>query len=244
MLDAITNHDLGRAGLVYREIKRRITDLQYQPGDRLSEARLAEELGIGRSPVRTAFARLQGEGWIEISPQSGTFVRGLSDLEITEILETRVMLETYMAGRAASRISDAELERLANAFAAYGKRSHEKGLQEYLDLDLQFHAAVYEAGDNSLIRGILTNMIDKVLWIRRRGAASPARLQAALREIQAVFRALQKRDAAAAEKAMRKHIQSSIDFRKLSKIASGKKSSNEVQRQRRPISKKAARTRK
>ena len=72
MLDAITNHDLGRAGLVYREIKRRITDLQYQPGDRLSEARLAEELGIGRSPVRTAFARLQGEGWIEISPQSGT----------------------------------------------------------------------------------------------------------------------------------------------------------------------------
>src|ERR1700754_2125869 len=109
MIGSTLNNDLGRAGQAYREIKRRITELVYNPGDKLSEVRIASELGFGRSPVRTAFSRLQSEGWIEISPQSGTFVRGLSDSEITEILETRLVLESYLAGRAAKKITEAEL---------------------------------------------------------------------------------------------------------------------------------------
>src|SRR5260370_2809944 len=87
------NNDMGRAGVVYREIKRRITELVYKPGDKISEARLAEELGCGRSPVRTAFSRLQSEGWTEISPSTGTFVRGLSPAATTEILQPRISLE-------------------------------------------------------------------------------------------------------------------------------------------------------
>jgi DNA-binding GntR family transcriptional regulator len=229
MLDSSSNHDFGRAGVVYREIKRRITELYYQPGDRLSEVRIAGELGVGRSPVRTAFARLQGEGWIEISPQSGTFVRGLSDSEIREILETRLVLETYMAGRACRRISDAELERLRKAFVAYGDRVHDGGLEDYLDLDLQFHLAIYEAGGNSLIHGILTGLIDKLLWIRRQGVVSAERVQAALQEIQSIFDALKSRDAARAERAMRKHIQSSLDFRNSSEESGRKRSSRRMQ---------------
>jgi DNA-binding GntR family transcriptional regulator len=224
MLDTASHHDFGKAGLVYREIKQRITELYYQPGDRLSEVRIADELGVGRSPVRTAFARLQGEGWIEVSPQSGTFVRGLTPQEITEILETRLILETYMAGRAARRISDAELAKLRRAFADYGDLVSREKLNAYLDLDLQFHIAIYEAGGNSLIRGILTNLIDKLLWIRRQGTESPNRIQSALQEIQTIFAALEKRDAAGAGKAMRKHIQSSLDFRNFYQTASGKRS--------------------
>ena len=213
MLESTSPNEFGRAGFVYREIKRRITELHYQPGDRLSEVRIANELNVGRSPVRTAFAHLQNEGWIEISPQSGTFVRGLTDQEITELLETRLVLETYLAGRAATRISDAELDRLRRAFVAYGDRVSDERLEDYLDLDLQFHIAVYEAGGNSLIRGILTNLIDKLLWIRRRGTESPNRIQGALQEIQAVFAALERRDADQAAAAMQTHIQSSLDFR-------------------------------
>ena len=51
------NNDTGRAGIVYREIKRRITELVYKPGNKISEARIAQELGCGRSPVRTALSR-------------------------------------------------------------------------------------------------------------------------------------------------------------------------------------------
>src|SRR5258705_11871862 len=101
MIGNISNNEINSAGVVYRELKRRITELFYKPGDRLSEVGIATELGYGRSRVRTAFSRLQSEGWIEISPQSGTFVRGLSDTEITERLEARLVLEAYLAGRTA-----------------------------------------------------------------------------------------------------------------------------------------------
>ncbi|MGH8324150.1 MAG: GntR family transcriptional regulator, partial [Steroidobacteraceae bacterium] len=62
----------------YRQIKQRIVNLEYQPGEKLSEARLTAELPFGRSPIRSALAQLKSEGWIEVSPQSGSFVRALT----------------------------------------------------------------------------------------------------------------------------------------------------------------------
>ena len=59
----------------YRHIKQRIIELAYPPGMKLSEVRLAREIGLGRSPLRSALARLKGEGWIAVSPQSGTYVK-------------------------------------------------------------------------------------------------------------------------------------------------------------------------
>jgi DNA-binding GntR family transcriptional regulator len=203
-----------RADAVYREIKRRITDLQYKPGDKLSEAKLAAELGLGRSPVRTALSRLQSEGWIAISPQSGTFVRGLSEQEVKEILETRLVLESYLAGLAATRISDDELAKLGQTFEEFGEQVGRDRLDEYLDLDLQFHLAVYRAAGNRLIANILVNLIDKVRWIRRASSGSPVRIQDALKEIRAVYKALRARDEAAATAAMRRHIANTIEFRR------------------------------
>jgi DNA-binding GntR family transcriptional regulator len=214
MIGNIPNNELNNAGVVYRELKRRITELFYKPGDRLSEAGIATELGFGRSPVRTAFSRLQSEGWIEISPQSGTFVRGLSDTEITEILEARLVLESYLAGRAATMISDAELVRLREAFSSFGERVSTGRLDDYLELDLQFHLAIYKAAGNQLIAGILGNLIDKVRWIRRGSAAYPLRINDAFAEIHAVLDALEARDAEAASAAMRTHIENTLEFRR------------------------------
>ena len=214
MIGNIPTNELSNAGVVYRELKRRITELFYKPGDRLSEAGIATELGYGRSPVRTAFSRLQSEGWIEISPQSGTFVRGLSDTEITEILEARLVLESYLAGRAAIMISDAELIRLRDAFSSFGERVSTGRLDDYLELDLQFHLAIYRAAGNQLIAGILVNLIDKVRWIRRGSAAHPLRINDAFAEIHAVLGALEARDAEAASAAMRTHIENTLAFRR------------------------------
>jgi DNA-binding GntR family transcriptional regulator len=203
-----------RATGVYREIKRRITDLQYRPGDKLSEAKLASELGLGRSPVRTALSRLQSEGWIEISPQSGTFVRGLSEQEVKEILETRLLLESYLAGLAAKRISDGELAKLEHAFAEFGEAVSQDRLDEYLELDLQFHLSIYQAAGNRLIANILINLIDKVRWIRRASTGSPVRIRDAFQEIRLVYQALRVRDEQGAAAAMHRHISNTIEFRR------------------------------
>jgi DNA-binding GntR family transcriptional regulator len=223
MIGSTLNNDFGRAGQAYREIKRRITELVYKPGDKLSEVRIASELGFGRSPVRTAFSRLQSEGWIEISPQTGTFVRGLSDSEITEILETRLVLESYLAGRAAKKITDHDLAKLRAAFSVFGEGVASDKLDDYLELDLQFHLAIYKAAGNQLITGILVNLIDKIRWIRRGSANSPHRIQDAFSEILAVLKALEARNEKAASAAMRRHIQSTLDFRQRGETSNGKR---------------------
>ncbi|RJF67410.1 GntR family transcriptional regulator [Rhodopseudomonas palustris] len=214
MISTFTN-DNGRAVLIYREIKRRITELVYQPGDKLSEVRIASELGCGRSPVRTAFARLQSEGWIEISPQSGTFVRGLSDVEITEILEARMLLEAHLAGRAATRMEEATIARFRKAFAALGKRVSSDRMDEYLELDLQFHLAIYQAAANKVLAEVLLNLVDKVRWIRVASKGSPTRISSAVEEIGRVLDALEARDERAAAAAMRGHIENTMHFRHL-----------------------------
>jgi DNA-binding GntR family transcriptional regulator len=206
--------DVGAAGAAYREIKRRIIEGEHKPGAKLSEVRLSAQLGIGRSPIRTALARLQGEGWIEISPQSGTYVKGLSAKAIADVLEIRLVLETYVAGVAAKRVTETTLKKLRAAFDAFGPTVTSDRVAEYLELDLAVHLAIYEAAGNALIAQDLLNLIDKVRWIRRRSTASPLRLQEAYEEIGAVLRALEARDAAAAGEAMRRHIQAMIDFRR------------------------------
>lgn len=214
MIRKVSNSDLGRAGIVYRELKRRITELHYKPGEKLSEIRIANELGYGRSPIRTALSRLQSEGWIEVSPQSGTFIRGLSDDEIRELLETRLVLEPHLAGLAAKRATDAELSKMREAFTAFGDRVPRDRLDEYLDLDLHFHMSIYSAARNTLIADFLLNLIDKVRWIRRGSVDSLSRIQGAYKEIRAVLDAMESRDARAASSAMRTHIANTLEFRK------------------------------
>ncbi|WP_454916785.1 GntR family transcriptional regulator [Xanthobacter sediminis] len=213
--------DLARAGTrfvaadaAYQEIKWRIMNRGYAPGEKLSEARLSAELGVGRSPIRTALARLQGEGWIAVSPQSGTYVKGLTTAEINEVFELRLILEPAAAALAAERMETAELDRLKRAFETLGPMLCEDRVDDYLALDLQTHRTIYNAGGNQLIAGILLNLLDKVHWIQR-GCISTPRQVRAYQEIRELLGALERRDSEEAARVMRTHIFHTAQFRSL-----------------------------
>jgi DNA-binding GntR family transcriptional regulator len=206
------------ASAAYHGIKQRIISTEFRPGEKLSEARLAAELGLGRSPIRTALARLKGEGWVEVSPQSGTYVRGLSTKEIDDVLEIRLLLETHAAGVAAHRIGDDALRRLRRAFAESRPTATNDRTEQYLDVDLQVHLAICEAAGNELIRQNIVNLIDKIRWIRRASTGWPVRIQEAYEELEALLAALERRDADAARDAMRRHIENVIRFRQFLRV--------------------------
>lgn len=203
---------LGTADAVYEEIKRRIIALEFQPGEKLSEARLASSLCVNRSPLRTALARLQADGWLTVSPQSGTYVRDLTGKEMTEVLEFRLLLETHVTGIAAERISEEALERLTRAFDAFGTTTTKENIDAYVALDQQLHLAIYEAAGNSLVRQTLLDLIDRALWIRRRTSQWPERNHESLLEAREILDALKARDSARAVEAMRVHITNIIAF--------------------------------
>jgi len=203
------------ATVAYEEIKRRIIDLVYPPGSKLSEAPLAEELGLGRSPIRTAFARLQGEGWVTISPQSGTYVRRPTEAEIAEIYDLRLLLETHATRQAAHNISAAQLDDLRREFRRrmpqQGEKIDERMFDDINELDAIFHATVYGAAGNSLVTNILLNLFEKVTWLKKASPSPPARMKQWGAELRGVLKALEKRDADAAARRMREHIGQAAD---------------------------------
>ncbi len=211
----MSNLRAAAAGLAYEEVKRRIIECDYRPGAKLSEARIAEEMGFGRSPIRTAFSRLQAEGWIEVNPQSGTYVRTPTEGEIRDIFETRLLLETHVTRAAARNIDPEQLRRLRAAFrrlAPRGKAPGEGVLEDFNQLDSLFHSTIYHAAGNALIESILANLLDKARWLKNAFPSPPKRWQLAFAEIERVLESLEARDGDKAARLMREHIGNAGDF--------------------------------
>jgi DNA-binding GntR family transcriptional regulator len=211
---SVADDDVNAALLAYREIKNRIVDLRYAAGEKLSETRLVAELGLGRSPIRTALARLKNEGWVAVTPQSGTYVRSLTEKEIEEVTDLRVLLEMHIARLAAVKITEPELRKLRRAFDLLQYQPMVNHMEEFLDFDSMLHTAIYRAADNALIEGILVNLRDKVQWIRRSNTVSVRRIEYALTELKRILRALEAGDAEATAARMAEHIRNAANFYK------------------------------
>ncbi len=200
----------------YKALKQRILDLTYPPGERLSEVRLADDLGLGRSPIRTALARLKNDGWISVSPKSGTYVRSLSDKEIDDLLDLRLLLETHVARAAAGRISDAKLRELRRAYqrvCPHGVDAlDEDSFDEFNELDSLFHITLYRAAGNDMITEILVNLVDKIQWIKTSAPTSAKRIKSALVELRRLLEALEARDAQTAAARMGEHIRAAAVY--------------------------------
>jgi DNA-binding GntR family transcriptional regulator len=190
----------------YEKIKKGILDLRYRPGEKLSETRLAEDLNLGRSPIRTALARLAGEGWITVLPQSGTFVRDLTPQEVTDIAELRLLLEAHAARRAAERIGGDDLALLRRKFEDLKAEGVDGHFEDFLRLDDLFHTTLHRVAGNHRVAEILQNLRDQIHWIRVVNAIVPGRVAESLKEMDRVLVALERRDGEEADRAMRQHI--------------------------------------
>lgn len=208
----LNTDEAGTAFMIYREIKRRIVDLHYQAGEKLSETRLAEELGVGRSPIRTALSRLKSEGWIAVSPQSGTYIKALTVREIREVTELRMLLEMHVTGAATPRLTDAALKTLRADFDAHAPLVAQGDADAFIAVDNRLHMAIYDATENALIRQTLLDLRDKVQWIRRVCAVSQERVEEGFGELQVVLEALERRDADGAARAMHTHVKNAAAF--------------------------------
>jgi DNA-binding GntR family transcriptional regulator len=190
----------------YRKIKEGILGLRYKPGQKLSETKLAADLRVGRSPVRSALARLERDGWVRVLPQHGTFVRKFSAEDVAAMSELRLLLEAHAASVAASKVTPADLALLRTRFEALKAKGAERNFEEFLALDDLFHGLVHRVANNPFITEILRNLRDQIHWVRVINAALPGRVDASLHEMDRVLSAMECRDGEAAAQAMRQHI--------------------------------------
>jgi len=148
----------------YRQIRRAIITGELRSGDTLQEAKLADKIGVSRTPVREALSRLSGEGLVVLQRYKRGYVSHFSSKDVAEVFRLRAMFEGHAAGRAATRISDEDIARLEDLedrmeelFARLGWNAHLEGFD---DLNTEFHTVIAQAADSPRLERILAASLE------------------------------------------------------------------------------------
>ena len=192
---------------VYLALEEAIIAGEYKKGDSLTEMSLSKKLGVSRTPIRAALARLSKEGLVEISPNRGAVVVGVTDEDLSDVYRIRIRLEGLASAMAATRISDEEkgelLETLELSEFYLGKGDTEK-LKE---LDTAFHKVVYKASGSRMICSILSDLHQNIRSYRKLSLAVPGRLEKSIKEHRDIYNAIASGDADEADRLTSDHIE-------------------------------------
>lgn len=192
--------------IVFEAMREMIVSGKLAPGERLMEIQLAEEMGVSRTPVREAIRKLEIEGLVVMMPRKGTYVAGLSIKQMAEVFEIRTALEELAVQLAAERISQEELDRLEYLMISISKKGDEKDYKSVVKLDEEFHDVLFKAARNEKLSQIIGNLHEQIHRYRAASLSYPGRLKNTLEEHENIVNALAKRDADAAGKAVREHV--------------------------------------
>jgi DNA-binding GntR family transcriptional regulator len=192
----------------YGAVRKMLLDSgQYGPGEKISIEALSRDLGVSRTPVWMAIARLEAEGIINIRPRRGVFVVQFDLAKVLEAFQVREILEAQAARLSAARISNAELAGLARAI-----REQRKALAAR---DLNGYAAAAQSFDDTLLHSAGNETIEQVLSaICARIKAMCSGLEPSIKQVETIcdqqekiLAALRARDADRAESEARAHVQ-------------------------------------
>ncbi len=143
--------------VIYMEVKNKILNLEYKPGQMISETEISELLNVSRTPVREVFIRLSYEKLLDIYPQKGTFV-SLVDLSyVKESVYMRNLLECQIAGEIIdSEMKDLPTEIKKNIRLQKDLVENEGNIEEFLELDNDFHKVIFKAVNHETIWDIIS----------------------------------------------------------------------------------------
>ena len=195
---------------VYTSIEDKIISGEYRAGEQITEMRLSGELGVSRTPVREALAMLEKDGLVELIPNKGAVVRGISQSDLLDIYSIRKRLEGLAAAMAAARIGDKginELEEIMELSDFYLSKNNTEKLEE---LDSRFHTCIYNACESRMLAKILSDLHRVIGAYRRRSLDNPDRVGKSVAEHREIFEAIASKDAARAEELMSAHIDAAL----------------------------------
>jgi DNA-binding GntR family transcriptional regulator len=208
----------------YEHIRERIVAGEFPPGSVISEAALAKDLGVSRTPVGEALRELANAGFVEQVPRYGTIVRAISRQEIVELYELREALEPYAVALAAERISPADVHRLealrAEIEGALTKlrRSRKPSLEgpelrEFLAADMAFHTLLIAAAGNRRINALVRDSHLMTELFGAQGRFHDERVVAEACDFHArILDAVREGNAKAARIAAAEHVRASLRY--------------------------------
>lgn len=193
---------------IYEVLRDGITGMNIYDEDadlRLEERKMSEELGISRTPVREALARLEQEGFVEIQPRKGVFIKRKSMEELLEMIVVWAALESMAACMATQHASDKEIASLRQMVTEFNKDEAEAHLDEYSEANIRFHQRILEISKCSMLKDIADGLFLHMRAIRNRAMAEGDRVKRSVVDHMHIIEALEDRDGALASELVREH---------------------------------------
>jgi DNA-binding GntR family transcriptional regulator len=193
---------------IYAVLRDAITGMNIYDDDadlRLDERRMSEQLGISRTPIREALARLEQEGLVEIVPRRGVFIRRKSLEEVLEMIVAWAALEAMAARLAAERVSDKDVAGLKKLAGSFGSEEAAAHLDEYSDANIRFHQRILELSGCGLLKELADGLFLHMRAIRSRAMAEGDRVRRSVADHQHIIAAIEARDPDLAGRLVREH---------------------------------------
>ena len=176
------------------------------PGQRLSENELSERLGVSRTPIREALALLRDERFVQVVPQLGTFVTGISTAAVEDAQFVREALECAAVRIAAVSADAADLAALEGLVRRQEEVVAHADFERFAVLDDEFHAAICELSGHGFTWEVAQRAKGHLSRVRRLSLPQPDYLGEMLAEHQIVLAALRRHEPDEAEAALRHHL--------------------------------------
>ena len=152
--------------VVFKTLRDAIVTGDLEPGERLMEIKLAEKLGVSRTPIREAIRKLELEGLVNMTPRKGAVVAEISENDLRNVLEVRRVLEKLAVKLACQKISKAEIDELRENLKFFKGALKQKDANEIAKIDVEFHDIIYKATRNDRLIQILYNLREQMYRYR------------------------------------------------------------------------------
>lgn len=203
--------EMSQGETAYERLMAAIRDGEFQPGDRLREIDVAARLSLSRTPVREALRKLESDGIVEHRPRIGAVIRKLSQTEVVELYEMRLVLErtaAEMAARHASRAEIDTLEALNEEIAAATDNAAKAAA-----LNQKFHRGIYLATRNRFLLESARALNNALLLLGPTTLADEGRIKVVHDQHREILNALREGDVPAAGSAAEVHLNTSLRHR-------------------------------
>lgn len=201
---AITNRSLHDQ--VANRVRDLIIDGTLEPGSRIDEARLVEDLGVSRTPFREALRTLAAEGLVIVRPSKGSIVRKLTPGDVFSMLEVLGQLERLAGELACVRASDEEIDGLVDLHERMMDCYRKRDRMPYYKLNQEIHSRLTELSKNETLKEMQSNIQARLKRIRYIGNQKPDSWDGAVADHQEMVAALKVRDGERLGKAMASHL--------------------------------------
>ncbi|VVD86209.1 GntR family transcriptional regulator [Pandoraea anhela] len=191
----------------YEAIKHDIITLRLRPGETLNEAQLMQSTGLGRTPVHQAMHRLALEGLLVILPRKGAMVAPVSLNDALEIIDVRMINETYCAELAARAATPDDLAAIRGVLERSRDAIAARDVAAMMRIDRDFHLAISRTSRNQTLAELLRGLHERSLRFWFLALSTPSHLEGVYEEHLELYEALAAHDGERARRAIARHIE-------------------------------------